>query len=98
MYRTNSTAPKKFGSHTSTFRAKPRFGSGTKKIFSNNSRPTFKSKFGGNKSNKKSIRSPRDLLLLLLPPNLLLKVGRELLLNIFFVPLPKRGFARKVEV
>jgi len=54
MYRTNSTAPKKFGSHTSTFRAKPRFGSGTKKIFSNNSRPTFKSKFGGNKSNKRS--------------------------------------------
>lgn len=55
MYKTHSAAPKparnathsvaggKFGSHTSTFRAKPRFGSGK---FNSSSRPAFRSKFG----------------------------------------------------
>ncbi len=37
MYKTNSTAPKKFGSHTSTFKTKPRFSGGK----FNNSRPRF---------------------------------------------------------
>lgn len=46
MYKTNPAGPKKFGGHTSTFRAKPRFGSGPKK-FSNNSRPRFGGGRGG---------------------------------------------------
>ncbi len=37
MYTRHSATPKKFGSHTSTFRAKPRFGGGK----FNNSRPMF---------------------------------------------------------
>ena len=41
MYKQYSAAPKKFGGHTSTFKTKPRFGGGTKKIFSNNSKPRF---------------------------------------------------------
>ena len=45
MYKPHSVAPKKFGSHTSTFRAKPRFGSGK---FNNS-----KSRFGGNKNKKR---------------------------------------------
>ncbi len=43
MYARNTASPKKFGSHTSTFRAKPRFGSGK----FNNSRPPFKRSGGG---------------------------------------------------
>ncbi len=45
MYKTNSAAPKKFGSQTSTFRAKPRFGGGK----FNNSRPSFRRTGGGGK-------------------------------------------------
>jgi len=45
MYARHSASPKKFGSHPSTFRAKPRFG-GVRKL--NNSRPhTFKRSSGG---------------------------------------------------
>ena len=51
MYTSHSASPKKFGRHTSAFKAKPRFGGGTKKIFSNNSRPPF---CGGNRSNKRA--------------------------------------------
>ncbi|OGI62550.1 hypothetical protein A2818_02335 [Candidatus Nomurabacteria bacterium RIFCSPHIGHO2_01_FULL_40_12] len=51
MYTSHSASPKKFGRHTSAFKAKPRFGGGTKKIFSNNSRPRFG---GGNRSNKRA--------------------------------------------
>lgn len=48
MYTRHSATPKKFGSHTSTFRAKSRFGSGK----FNNSKP----RFGGSKfkTNKRS--------------------------------------------
>ncbi len=47
MYTRHSAAPKKFGSHTSTFRAKPSFSGGK----FNNSRPrTFKS--GGNRGKR----------------------------------------------
>ena len=49
MYKPHSATPKKFGSQTSTFRAKPRFGSGTKKIFSNSSKPRFGGGRGGAK-------------------------------------------------
>lgn len=52
MYKTNSATPKKFGSHPSTFRAKPRFSGGAKR-FSNNSRPPFK-RGGGRPQNKRS--------------------------------------------
>ncbi len=51
MYTRHSSAPKKFGSHNSSassFRAKPRFGAGTKRL-SNNSRP----RFGGSRSPKR---------------------------------------------
>ncbi|MBI3888246.1 DEAD/DEAH box helicase [Candidatus Nomurabacteria bacterium] len=49
MITHHSAAPKKFGSHTSTFRAKPRFGSGK----FNNSKPhSFKR--GGGSSSKRS--------------------------------------------
>src|SRR3989344_4461341 len=60
MYKTHSASPKKFGNHTSAFKTKPSFGGGTKRIYSNTSRPTFKSggfKSGGNRrpsSNKRS--------------------------------------------
>ena len=43
MYTKHSVAPKKFGSHTSSFRAKPSFG-GARKF--NNSRPSFKGSGG----------------------------------------------------
>src|SRR3989344_8767695 len=43
MYKPHSANPKEFGSHTSAFRAKPRFGG--KKF--NNSRPAFKRSGGG---------------------------------------------------
>jgi len=46
MYKTNSAIPKKFGSHHSAFRTKPRFGAGK----FNKSRPTFKRSGGGNRS------------------------------------------------
>ena len=46
MYKQHSAVPKKFGSHTSTFRAKPRFGSGK----FNDSRPSFKRSGGGKRS------------------------------------------------
>ncbi|MES3032277.1 MAG: DEAD/DEAH box helicase [Patescibacteria group bacterium] len=52
MYKSNSTSPKKFGGHTSTYKAKPRFSSGTKK-FNNNSRPsTFKRSGGGGRGKR----------------------------------------------
>jgi ATP-dependent RNA helicase RhlE len=47
MYTRHTAHPSKSGSHTSTFRAKPSFGRGTKRIFSNNSRPAFKRGGGG---------------------------------------------------
>ena len=57
MYTRNSASPKKFGSHTSSFRAparsfggKPRFGGG--KFNNSNSRPAFKRSGGGNKSSR----------------------------------------------
>jgi superfamily II DNA/RNA helicase len=57
MYKPNSAAPKKFGSHTSTFRAKPRF-SGVRKF--NNSRPrTFKRSGGGGGSRGKRFGGER---------------------------------------
>jgi len=56
MYKTNSTAPKKFGSHTSTFKAKPSFparaGGGGARKFNNNSRPRF-SRGGGRSAPKR---------------------------------------------
>jgi ATP-dependent RNA helicase RhlE len=52
MYTRHSASPKKFGSHPSTFRAKPRFGSGTKKTFSNNSRPSFRRSGGGSRGKR----------------------------------------------
>lgn len=57
MYTRHSAIPKKFGSHASTFRAKSRFGGGTKKIFSNNSRPSFRG--GRPKSSNKRSRGER---------------------------------------
>src|SRR3989338_10401814 len=50
MYTSHSASPKKFGRHTSTFKAKSRFSGGTKKIFSNNSR----SRFGGGKNKSRA--------------------------------------------
>ncbi len=49
MYTRHSATPKKLGSHTSVFRAKPRFGAVRK---FNNSRPSFKR--GGGGSSKRS--------------------------------------------
>lgn len=50
MYARNSASPKKFGSHPSTFRAKPSFGRG--KFNNSHSRPAFKRSGGG--GNKRS--------------------------------------------
>ena len=52
MYKTNSAHPKKFGSHTSTFRTKPRFGSGK----FNNTKHSFR---GGRPSGNKRSRGER---------------------------------------
>lgn len=62
MYKTNSVAPKKFGSHVSKFKPKPSFGgasNSTRSSFSGrphvgqsrfgNSRPSFRPKFGGHR-------------------------------------------------
>jgi len=48
MYTRHSVSLKKFGSHVSSFRAKPRFGGGK----FNNSRPAFKRSGGGNKRSR----------------------------------------------
>lgn len=49
MYTRHSASPKKFGSHTSTYKAKPRFGGGK----FNNSRPhSFKRSGAGNKRSR----------------------------------------------
>ena len=53
MYTRHSATSKKFGGHTSVFKAKPRFSGGTKRIFSNNSHPhSFKRVGGGNKRSR----------------------------------------------
>lgn len=53
MYKHNSASPKKFGSHTSSFKAKPRFGAVRK---FNNSRPRFG---GGRGASSKRSRGER---------------------------------------
>src|SRR3989344_2592666 len=57
MYTHKTASPKKFGSHASAFKTKPSFGRGTKRIYSNNSRSTFRG--GRPKSNNKRSRGER---------------------------------------